>query len=74
MVLGEMGEERGKEMRDHRFGLIMLSSLVFFNLQFITYTIFKNIIAHFDFCFLLLKMQCIIYKICNIIKYSHLLH
>lgn len=60
-------------MRDHRFDLIVLSSLVFFNLQFITYKIFKSIVAHFDFCFLLI-MQYIIDIAYIIIKYSHLLH
>lgn len=52
-----MGEERVREMRDPWFDLIMLSSSVFFNLQFITYIIYKYIIAYFDFCFLSLIMQ-----------------
>lgn len=61
MVLGEMGEERVREMRDHRIDLIMLLSLVFFNLQFIAYIICEYIITRYDFCFLLLMMQYIIY-------------
>lgn len=35
MVLGKMGEERGRETRDHRFDLIMLLFLISFNPQFI---------------------------------------
>lgn len=35
MVLGEMGEERGRETRYHRFDLILPLFLIFFNPPFI---------------------------------------
>lgn len=35
LVLGEMGEERVRKTRDHKFDLIMPLFLIFFNPQFI---------------------------------------